>query len=159
MKNEEDLLVDGRPTVIDPTWRPAWVDRGHGDATLRREGDRESVLVEGGPGEWVVTIRGRRIGVTLRSHRERLLAASSPLATRRHGPAEVRATLPGLVVRVAVSPGDFVAEGDPLLTVEAMKMQNEIRAPRAGRIASIEAVQGQAIAFGAVLVRLADPEP
>ena len=50
------------------------------------------------------------------------------------GPVEVRATLPGLVVAVAVAAGDEVDEGAALLTIEAMKMQNEVRAPRAGRV-------------------------
>jgi biotin carboxyl carrier protein len=135
------------------------VDRGHGEATLRRDGERFWVLVEGGPAEWAVTLHGRRIAVTVYGHRERLLAESSQLAAPRHGPAEVRATLPGLVVKVAVRPGDLVAEGDALLTVEAMKMENEIRAPRAGQVVSVEATPGQTIVTGAMLVRLADPEP
>ncbi len=71
----------------------------------------------------------------------------------------MRATLPGLVVRVAVEVGDEVVEGDPLVTVEAMKMQNEIRAPRSGRVTRVEVAEGQTIASGAVLVRLADLDP
>ena len=159
MKDEAEFLVEGQPTAPDPEWEFAWVDRGHGGATLRRGGERVAVLVEGGPAEWVVTLRGRRIAVTVLGHRERLLAESSQLAAPRHGPAEVRATLPGLVVKVAVSPGDLVAEGDALLTVEAMKMENEIRAPRAGRVVSVEAAPGQTIVTGALLVRLTDPDP
>jgi pyruvate carboxylase subunit B len=159
VRDEAEFLVEGQPTAPDPEWEFAWVDRGHGEATLRRDGERVGTLVEGGPTEWVVTLRGRRIAVTVLGHRERLLAESSQLAAPRHGPAEVRATLPGLVVKVAVSPGDLVAEGDALLTVEAMKMENEIRAPRAGQVVSVETVPGQTIVTGALLVRLADPEP
>ena len=154
-----DVLVDGRPIQPAPGWELAWVDRAHGEALMRREGDRVPVLVEGDGSERVVTIRGRRFDVTVLGHRDRLLAETTRLLGRRHGPAEVRATLPGLVVRVAVSPGDVVAAGDALVTVEAMKMQNEIRAPRAGRVASVEVVTGKAIASGALLVRLEDPEP
>ncbi len=156
--SEPEILVDDRPLDPDPGWELTWEDRAHGAALLSREGTHVPVLVEGGPAEWVVTIRGRRIGVTVRSHRDRLLAESSRLLGRRHGPAEVRATLPGLVVRVAVSPGDVVAAGDTLVTVEAMKMQNEIRAPHAGSVASVEVAPGQAIATGAILVRLADTD-
>lgn len=159
MTDEAEVLVDGQPAAPDPAWAFEWVDRRHGEATLRRDGERVPVLVEGGPAEWVVILRGRRIEVTSRGHRERLLVESSQLAGRPHGPAEVRATLPGLVVKVAVSPGDVVAEGDSLLTVEAMKMQNEIRAPRAGRVVDVEAEPGQTIATGTLLVRLTDPEP
>jgi len=159
VRDEAEFLVEGQPTAPDPDWAFDWLDRGHRVATLRRDGERVPVLVEGGPAEWVVTIRGRRIAVTVRGHRERLLAKSSQLAAPRHGPAEVRATLPGLVVKVAVRPGDLVAEGDGLVTVEAMKMENEIRAPRAGQVVSVEAAPGQTIVSGALLVRLADPEP
>jgi biotin carboxyl carrier protein len=159
VRDEAEFLVEGQPTAPDPEWEFDWLDRGHGDATLRRDGERVPVLVEGGPAEWVVTIHGRRIGVTVRGHRERLLAESSQLASPRHGPAEVRATLPGLVVKVTVRPGDVVAEGDALLTVEAMKMENEIRAPRAGQVLSVDAAPGHTIVTGALLVRLGDPEP
>ena len=93
--------------------------------------------------EWVVTVRGRQIaGCRLRTHQERSLSETGRLVARHSGPAEVRATLPGLVVRVDVAVGDEVAAGDPLVTVEAMKMQNEIRAPRNGRVAAIEVAPG-----------------
>ena len=118
------------------------------------------VLVEGGPSSWVVTVRGRRIEVTALSRRG---IGSWPMTAaqgaRRHGPAEVRATLPGLVVRVAVEVGDEVAEGTPLVTVEAMKMQNEIRAPRSGRVSAVEVADGQTIASGAVARPAGRPRP
>ena len=162
MTDEVELLVDGEPAEpaeLAEAWSLVWVDRAERVAILRRGAERELVAVEGGDGEWVVTVRGRRIAVTVRSHRDRLLAETGGLATRRAGPAEVRATLPGLVVRVGVAVGDDVAAGDPLVTIEAMKMQNEIRAPRHGRVTAIEVAPGQAITTGVLLVRLADPDP
>lgn len=54
----------------------------------------------------------------------------------------VRATLPGRVARVWVSEGEFVEEGQRLLAVEAMKMENEIRAPHAGTVSSIRVEPG-----------------
>lgn len=157
--NDDEFQVDGQTTAPESGWELAWVDRGHGEAILRRNREREAILVEGGPQEWVVTVRGRRIDVVVRGHRQRLLAESGRLAAGRHGSAAVRATLPGLVVRVAVSPGDVVSDGDALLTVEAMKMQNEIRAPRGGRVLAVDVSAGQTVVAGAVLVRLAEPEP
>ena len=56
-----------------------WVDPGHGVAIVRRGAERELVTVEGGPSAWVVTVRGRRIAVTARTPRERLLAAAGAL--------------------------------------------------------------------------------
>jgi biotin carboxyl carrier protein len=66
----------------------------------------------------------------------------------------VRATLPGLVVSIEVQEGDEVADGAALLTIEAMKMQNEVRAPRAGRVGAVAVAAGQAVAAGATLLRI-----
>ena len=55
---------------------------------------------------------------------------------------------------MAVAAGDQVDEGTPLLTIEAMKMQNEVRAPRAGRILEVEVAPGQTVATGTGLLRL-----
>jgi biotin carboxyl carrier protein len=159
MTTERELEVGGEALVPESGWTLTWEDRVHGRAVMRRGHQVEGVLVEGGPSSWVVTVRGRRIEVTARSHRERLLAATAEQSRRRHGSAEVRATLPGLVVRVAVEVGDDVTEGSSLVTVEAMKMQNEIRAPRSGWVSAVEVAEGQTIASGAVLVRLADLDP
>ena len=136
----------------DGTWH--WIEHGAGVGAIWTDGGKATVLVEGGPRDWVVTLRGRRIGVTVRSWRDRILADAAVGAHRPHGPAEVRATLPGLVLSVAVAHGTEVSEGDPLLTVEAMKMQNEIRAPRSGRVVAVEAQPGQTVSAGAVLIRL-----
>ena len=159
MTTDRQFEVAGEALVPELGWELTWEDRIHGRAVMRRADEVEMVLVEGGPSSWVVTVRGRRIEVTALSHRDRLLAETAAQGARRHGPAEVRATLPGLVVRVAVEVGDEVAEGAPLVTVEAMKMQNEIRAPRSGRVSAVEVAEGQTIASGAVLVRLADLDP
>lgn len=159
MSDEIEILVGSEPAAPADGWSLAWVDRHQRVAILRRGPEREVVAVEGSGRDWVVTIRGRSIPVTVRSHRDRLLAETSQLAARHGGPAEIRATLPGLVVRVDVAVGEEVAAGDPLVAIEAMKMQNEIRAPRNGRVAAIEVAPGQAITTGALLVRLADLEP
>jgi biotin carboxyl carrier protein len=112
------------------------------------------VMVEGSGSEWVVTIRGRRVPVSVRSWRERVMAEAETAAAGHSGPIEVRATLPGLVVVVDVAVGDEVAEGAPLLTLEAMKMQNEVRAPRPGTILEVAVEPGQAVATGALLMLL-----
>ena len=135
-------------------WRLEWDDREHGIARLIGDGCSVPVLVEGSGSDWFVTLRGRRIPVTARTWRERLMAEAERAATVHAGPVAVKATLPGLVVAVAVSVGDEVEEGAPLLTIEAMKMQNEVRAPRAGRVIEVSVTPGVAVATGAALLRL-----
>lgn len=149
-----ETRVDGEPVELPPGWRLEWIDQGHGVARLT-DGDRSLlVLAEGQGSEWTVTLRGRRIPVTVRSWRERALAEAETEARAHSGPVEVRATLPGLIVAVVVATGDEVEEGAALLTIEAMKMQNEVRAPRAGRVLDVVVSAGQTVATGAALLRL-----
>ena len=68
------------------------------------------------------------------------------------GPVDVRAIIPGVVVSVAVAPGDTVEAGQELLVVEAMKMQNELRAPRGGTIARVAVGDRSTIEVGDLLV-------
>ena len=152
-----DLEVRIDDDVVAPAegWILVWDDRDHGLARLVHEGRTIPVLVEGDGQDWVVTIHGRRVPVTVRSWRERLMAEAATAQQAQAGPVIVKATLPGLVVAVAVEPGAEVAEGDPLLTIEAMKMQNEVRAPRAGHVLEVSVAAGQAVATGAPLLRLA----
>jgi biotin carboxyl carrier protein len=70
------------------------------------------------------------------------------------GPLEIHAIIPGRVVAVAVAPGDVVAAGQTLLLVEAMKMQNELRAPRDGTIDRVAVGVGETIDLGDLLVVL-----
>ncbi len=64
------------------------------------------------------------------------------------------APMPGVVTRVLVAAGEMVSKGQPLLALEAMKMEHLIRAPRDGRILSIAATVGAMVQGGATLVEL-----
>ncbi len=76
-------------------------------------------------------------------------------ASEHKGPQDVSAPMPGKVVKVLVDEGDEVQDGQGLLVIEAMKMQNELRSPRAGRVERIYATEGAGVETGAPLVRLA----
>jgi biotin carboxyl carrier protein len=69
-----------------------------------------------------------------------------------HGPAKVKAPMPGKVLRVLVAANQEVTAGQGLLVMEAMKMENELRSPRAGVVREIKAAEGQAVETGALLV-------
>lgn len=68
------------------------------------------------------------------------------------GPQRVDAPMPGKVVRVLVKAGDEVIEGQGLVVVEAMKMENELKSPKAGKVQELLAVEGAAVEAGAKLV-------
>jgi biotin carboxyl carrier protein len=148
------LRVAGTPVDSIDEWAVSWLDRGRGIARLQRGAVTLTAVIEGAGAEWQVSLRGRRIPVVVQTWREQLLAEAEAVAGARSGPIDIRATLPGLVVAVAVAVGTEVAPGDDLLTVEAMKMQNEVRAPRAGRVAEISVASGQTVATGDLLLRL-----
>jgi biotin carboxyl carrier protein len=67
------------------------------------------------------------------------------------GPAKIKALMPGKVIRVLVAEGDQVMEGQGIVVVEAMKMQNEMRSPRAGTVTSVRAEAGSTVAAGELL--------
>jgi biotin carboxyl carrier protein len=78
-------------------------------------------------------------------------AAAEAPARRSHGPARVKAPMPGKIVRVLVAPGQEVAAGQSLVVMEAMKMENEMRSPQAGRVLELPTREGQAVEAGALL--------
>jgi biotin carboxyl carrier protein len=149
-----EVTVEGEPVEPAGGWEAEWIDPGQGIVRLTNRERSVIALVEGSGSDWVVTLHGRRIPVTVRTWRERVMAAAESEAQAHGGPIDVKATLPGLVVAVSVEAGAEVASGDPLLTIEAMKMQNEVRAPRSGRVATLAVRAGQAVATGTLLLRL-----
>jgi biotin carboxyl carrier protein len=80
-------------------------------------------------------------------------AARGAAASRRvaHGPARIQAPMPGKIVRLLASPGEQVRAGQGLVVIEAMKMENELRAPRAGTLREVKVCEGQAVETGALL--------
>jgi len=102
-------------------------------------------------GHWRVSLGQRQFEVHLRDPLEREVAAD---AGARAGPQEVRAPIPGRVVSVAVAEGEDVHPGQPLLVLEAMKMENELRAEGAGRVERVLVEAGATVEGGQVLVLL-----
>jgi biotin carboxyl carrier protein len=151
---EFEVRIGDQRAEAAAEWRFELADAARGIGRLTDGATSIPVLVEGAGSDWVVTLRGRRVPVTVRSWRERVLAEAETAASAHSGPIQVKATLPGLVVAVAVAVGDEVAAGATLLTIEAMKMQNEVRAPRAGTVIEVAVAPGQAVATGAPLLRL-----
>ena len=65
---------------------------------------------------------------------------------------EIKAPMPGLVINVLVKPGDQVKKGDPILVLEAMKMENVIKAPGDAVVSAVPAEKGRAVEKGQLLV-------
>jgi len=104
-------------------------------------------------GRWTLDLDGQRVDAEALD--ERMRAIRDPTAAAAaSGPAPLMAPMPGLVVRVSVGVGDTVSAGQGLVVVEAMKMENELRASVAGVVTAVLAVPGQAVDKGALLVEL-----
>lgn len=161
------VLVNGRPVAVEViesgdailvraggTERTAAFDRIRGDGAwnLRLGGAARIVVAGECDGEETVTLGSRVFRVAVEDERE--AAAHAVRAPEAAGPRVLRSAMPGIVREVLVAAGDAVAEKAPLLVLEAMKMQNEIRADRAGRVLKVHAAPGTTVAKGDPLVTL-----
>jgi len=161
-----DLLIDGAPERME-ILAPAPACRFQlGDGPLREaqveipepgvysvllEGRSYDARVEERPDCLVVVIDGYRFETEVRDPRRWSRQAAGHGAG---GVQTITAPMPGKVVRVLVVPGDVIEPGQGLVVVEAMKMQNEMKAPRGGKVLSVAAKQGATVAAGDVLATI-----
>lgn len=107
-----------------------------------------SYRVDRGTGK-EVWVNGRRLSMEVFDPRD---LRPGKGAMSNHGRQEIAASMPGKVIRVLVAPGDMVEEGQGLVVVEAMKMQNEMKSPKAGQVAKVHARPDATVSAGEVLV-------
>jgi biotin carboxyl carrier protein len=114
------------------------------------------VGVSRGPsrGRYTLSIDGRRHDVEALDERTHAIRQLSAATAAPAGPAPLVAPMPGLIVRVNVAVGDAVKAGQGLVVMEAMKMENELRAVAAGRVRAVPVTAGTAVEKGTVLVEL-----
>ena len=122
-----------------------------GSLSIRINGKVLDLTVEGTPPDVGVVASGHRAYVRVESDRHRAAAA----ARRTGGSANEKAILapmPGRVAKLLVNVGDEVKPGQGIVVIEAMKMENELKAKGAGAVAEIHVKPGDAIEAGARLV-------
>jgi biotin carboxyl carrier protein len=101
--------------------------------------------------EGVVTVNGFRYETEVRDPRR---WSRQSRGGAHPGAQNIKAPMPGKVVRVLVAAGDAVQPGQGIVVVEAMKMQNELKAPRAGKVTAITAKVGATVTAGEVLATI-----
>jgi acetyl-CoA/propionyl-CoA/long-chain acyl-CoA carboxylase, biotin carboxylase, biotin carboxyl carrier protein len=149
----DEYVVDGVPTTL-PLLRalcdlPAVIDASYGTATLERFAATFTPAARNGlqlPAATPLAAQ-RRLAPRLGTLRKRANASSGD---------DVRSPMHGLVVEITVSPGNDVAEGQVVAVIEAMKMMNEIRAHRRGRVTAVHASAGSTVESGSALVTLGE---
>ena len=119
-------------------------DRVHRVVVRRRESK----------GHYVLWIDGYTYDVEALDERTRTIRDLTAEAAGPTGPRPLVAPMPGLIVRVLVGPGDAVQEGQGLVVMEAMKMENELRSSGAGRVTRVSVTPGAAVEKGAILIEL-----
>ena len=107
--------------------------------------------------KWTATIKGHTFEVQV-DQDEVAVPRKRKTEGRKTKSGNVSTTIPGKVVTVEVTMGQSVQEGDVILVLEAMKMQNEISAPSAGSVRLIHVSEGEAVSAGAKLVELKTPK-
>jgi biotin carboxyl carrier protein len=107
-----------------------------------------------GRGSYTIWVDGHRFDAEALDERTRAIREMTVASEGPAGPAPVKAPMPGLIVRVNVQVGDEVQAGQGVVVMEAMKMENELRASGAGRVRAIHAQPGAAVDKGMVLVEL-----
>ena len=141
----ETLLAEGEE--ITPGVYSILIDgRSYEAQVSKRAGD-----AEGNSSPFMVTVGLRHYLVEIRVPRR---WRHDGAGVQKRGPQEIVAPMPGKIVKVLVSENQEVVRDQGLLVIEAMKMQNEIRAPRAGRVERIYAQEETGVEAGFRLLRL-----
>jgi biotin carboxyl carrier protein len=141
----ETLIVDGEE--ISPGVYSILIEgRSYEAHVSKKPGDAEGYL-----SPYLVTVGLRHYMVEIRDPR---FWRRDGAGIQEKGPQEIVAPMPGKIVKVLISENQEVVRGQGLLVIEAMKMQNEIRAPRAGRVERIYAQEEAGVEAGFRLLRL-----
>jgi biotin carboxyl carrier protein len=158
--NGKRLVVEreGGEIIVEGRRIPAALEEIDGTPLrLVRLGDdvhRVVVRSRRGRGEYVLWLDGYSYDVEALDERARAIRDLSAATAAPAGPAPLIAPMPGLVVRVLVEAGQAVSAGQGLVVMEAMKMENELRATASGTVKSVRTSAGSAVEKGAVLVEL-----
>jgi biotin carboxyl carrier protein len=139
------LTIDGARHVVDA------VPLDHGAVSLLIDGRSYDVELEEVGDEVQVLVNGQLLVVDVADERALRLRAGAAGFTVT-GRVTLTAPMPGKVVRVLVAPGAVVTEGQGLLVVEAMKMENELKSPKAGTVIEVFAKEGSAVEANAKLL-------
>lgn len=159
INTKEDAIILERTTPSAP-----WTPVGEGAVDLVRTGPSTFSLVRNGKSHRMLLLKEDketgtvrlRIGahtytVHLQDDRTRLMhtLGLDKAATKVK---EIKAPMPGMVLNIIVKPGDVVKKNDPILVLEAMKMENMIKAPGDATVSAIHAEKGKAVEKGQLLV-------
>lgn len=138
--DERHIIVNGRKFTVDfnsVSGQPLY--------SLLIDGKSYEGFVYPGEIEWEVLLMGRQFPVVVEDEREKRLRAAAGGSVSEAGEFHLRSPMPGMVVSIPVEEGQAIEKGDVLLILESMKMQNELKAPRAGTVGRVRVKVGESV--------------
>jgi biotin carboxyl carrier protein len=138
--DESHIAVDGKLLEVD-------FDSVNGQPvySLLVDGKSFEAYVYPSEDEWQVLLQGRLYPVQVVDEREKRLRAAAGGVVAERGEFHLRAPMPGLVVSISVSEGQPIEKGQVLVILESMKMQNELKSPRAGTVGRVRVKTGDSV--------------
>jgi len=159
---DRELEVDLGPEGVRVDRNEVQVDLVEMDGTevhtLLLGGRSHRILASrNGTEEWILHLSGRQLRAQVVDERTRAIREMTGVKEGSVGPRALRASMPGLVVKVEAEEGDEVGPSQGLVIVEAMKMENELKSDGGGKISRILVVPGQTVEKDQVLVEFEAP--
>lgn len=146
-----EITVDGRPVSIDAVANGNLYEIAPGLYSIVYQGRTYEVFIAKLGDQWTAAVGDRTYVVEIQNPRD---AAKRSDAALGHMHQDVKAPMPGKVIRVLVREGDDIKAGQGVAVVEAMKMQNELKALRSGRVVRVAVQDGDTVVAGDTLVTL-----
>jgi biotin carboxyl carrier protein len=147
--NDDGFVIDGKPF----SWDLEKISDGNfhlivGDKSYRAEVVKADVSTK----TFTIKLNGKKFQVSLKDKFDLLLEQMGMNNAAANKVNNLRAPMPGLIIDLKVKEGDTVKQNDPLLILEAMKMENIIKSPGEGVVKSVKVKKGQSVEKGQVLV-------
>ena len=140
---EVEIQRDGSVTVNGKRHEVDFLELGEGLFSIITDTKSLDLAIDGKQGDFEVLLDGRLYEVQVLDQRAMLMLNRKGGLKLDSG--EINAPMPGLIVDVLAQVGDEVAEGDTVIVLESMKMQNELKAPRAGIVESLQCASGDTV--------------
>jgi len=155
---EHEVNLDGDAVTFDGVTLRAHVEDLQGTpitiVTIGNEVHRVVARRGEEKGTYTLSVAGHRVTAEALDDRSRTIRKLTGASDKPRGPAHLHAPMPGLIVRINVAVGDTVQAGQGLVVMEAMKMENELRAASVGTVKRVAVTPGSAVEKGALLLEM-----
>jgi biotin carboxyl carrier protein len=148
IRNDGSVWVNGKSREVD------FLALGPALYSIIMDTIQHEVVVEGAEDNVEVLLNGRLYTGTVLDERSQLMKSRRGGLEADSGEVTIRAPMPGLIAAVLCNEGDAVEAGQTLVILESMKMQNELKAPRAGTVQRVSVASGQTVEQRKVLITL-----